>query len=284
MYRHLCYVADFFAHEESFGGAAMVDKAIMDRLGNKFDYISYKNIKPIRNDTFYIIANRSLFPRDYLNSFKKNQYIIIEHDSQFDKGMPGTNGRNPYVYNAQGLVPDQFKQDLEFYKKARKVFLQTDFHKRLFELNNIQGNLCSLKSTIFSENDFDLIRQINNKQITPKRKYCILNSNVWLKGTPQAIDFCKSNNLDFDLIEPNKNREQFFSTLSQYSTLVFFPLSPESCCRLVMEAKMLGLNVITSKNYGASTSEWFKLNGENLISEIEGLNKEAMSIIRESLC
>jgi len=284
MYRNLCYVADFFAHEENYGGAAMVDKAIMDRLNKKFDLISYKNIKPIRNDTFYIIANRSLFPRDYLNSFKRNQYIIIEHDSQFDKGRPGTNGRNPYMYNTEGIVPNEFKQDLEFYKKARKVFLQTDFHKNLFHLNNIEGNLESLKSTIFSNEDFELIRKVNKMNITPSRKYCILNSNVWLKGTPQAIEFCLHNNLEFDLIQPNKDRGQFFSKLSEYSTLVFFPLSPESCCRLVMEAKMLGLNIITSKNYGASTSDWFKLSGEKLISEIQSLNDKSITIIEESLC
>lgn len=284
MYKNLCYVADFFANEEDYGGAAMVDKAIMDRLNKKFDFVSYKNIKPIKNDTFYIIANRSLFPRDYLNSFKKNQYIVIEHDSQFDKGRPGTNGRNPYMYNAKGIVPDEFKQDLDFYKKARKVFLQTDFHKKLFEDNNIQGNLESLKSTIFSTDDFKLIKSVNNENIIPNRKYCIVNSNVWLKGTPQAIQFCEENNLEFDLINPNKNRKEFFSTLAKYSTLVFFPLSPESCCRLVMEAKMLGLNVITTKNYGASTSEWFKLTGNNLISEIENLNLKSISIIEESLC
>jgi hypothetical protein len=52
----------------------------------------------------------------------------------------------------------------------------------------------------------------------------------------------------------------------------------------VMEARMLGLNVITSKNYGASTSEWFKLSGDKLISEIQSLNNQSLAIIKESLC
>jgi len=284
MYKKFCYVADFFAHEEAFGGAAMVDKAIIERLKLPFDFVSYRNIKNIQEDTFYVIANRSLFPREYLNSFKRNQYIVIEHDSQFDKGMPGTNGRNPYMYNPQGIVPEQFKQDLEFYKKAKAIFLQTDFHKNLFELNKIEGNLVSLKSTIFSEDEFKLLKSVIDQNIIPSRKYCIINSNVWLKGTPQAIQICKDNNWDFDLIESNKNRSEFFKEISKYSTLVFIPLSPESCCRLVMEARMLGLNVITTKNYGASTSSWFKLSGNNLITEIEKLNEIGIKKIKETLC
>lgn len=284
MSKNFCFVADFFAHEEDYGGAAMVDKAIMDKLNINFDFISYKNLKPLRDDTFYIIANRSLFPRQYLNSFKKNNYIVLEHDSQFDKGMPGTPGRNPYLYNPEGIVPDQYKQDLKFYENAKAVLFQTEFQKNLFEKNNVHGNFINLSSTIFSDDDLNLLREINSRSIIPQRKYCIMNSKVYLKGTPQAINFCKENNLDFDLIEPNKNRKELFEKLSSYSTLVFIPLSPESCCRLVMEARMLGLNIITTKNYGASTSPWFRLSGNLLIDEIENLNKLAINKIKELIC
>ena len=57
--------------------------------------------------------------------------------------------------------------------------------------------------------------------------------------------------------------------LSKCSGIVFFPMARETFCRLVVEAKCLGLDVITSKNYGASMEEWFdELEGKILIREI----------------
>jgi hypothetical protein len=47
--------------------------------------------------------------------------------------------------------------------------------------------------------------------------------------------------------------------------LVFFPIARETFCRLVVEAKCMGLDVITSKNYGASLEGYFEMKGQELI-------------------
>jgi hypothetical protein len=47
--------------------------------------------------------------------------------------------------------------------------------------------------------------------------------------------------------------------------LIFFPIARETFCRLVVEAKCMGLDVITTKNYGASLETWFDMKGDDLI-------------------
>jgi len=281
MSKKIYYVADFFQKDEDFGGAAMSDNAFMERLRDNndivFEHISYKYLKPIEEDAFYIVANRSLFPRDYLKEMEKASYVIIEHDHQYDKGQPGTNGRNPYMYGPEGIVPDEFKWDLDFYRKADAVFLQTDFHKELCEKNNIEGNLISLKTTVFTKGELSLLRKVLNKDIPCVKEFGILESGVWLKGTANAVQTCQINKWEYQMIKPQPTRELFLEEIAKYATLVFIPLSPESCCRFVMEAKMLGLNIITTANYGAPLSEWFSLKGAELIDEIERL------IIEESI-
>ena len=287
MSKKIYYVADFFQEDEEFGGAAMSDYAFMERLKEnndiEFEHISYKTLKPIEEDAFYIVANRSLFPRAYLKQLEQASYIIIEHDHQYDKGKPGTNGRNPYLYE-DGIVPNEFKWDLDFYKNADAVFLQTDFHKELFEKNKIEGNLISLVTTVFTKGELALLRKVLNKNIPCVKEFGILESDVWLKGTSHAQQICQLNKWDYQMIKPQPTRELFLEGIAKYATLAFFPLSPESCCRFVMEARMLGLNVLTTANYGAPLSKWFSLKGEPLIDEIERLITEtSIPLIEEYL-
>lgn len=269
------YVSDFFKEEEAFGGAGMSDYACMQRLSNRYDiifkHISYKTLRPIDPKSFYIVSNRSLFPSAYLGELRKANYIIHEHDYQFDKGFPGTDGRNPYAYNSEGLVPEEYKMELAFYNNAKAIFLQTDFHKSIYDLNNIGHNRISLKTTFFSVEEISLLRKVLSEKVTYTRSFCVLASGVWLKGVKEAEQLCKNNNWDFGYLHHSDTREEFLNDLSKYSTLVFLPLTPESCCRLVMEARMLGLNVITSRNYGAPLSSWFNLKEEALISTIDDI-------------
>jgi len=284
------YVSDFFREDEGPGGACLSDYALMERLEKSLD-VSFVKIRPssmipIDPKGTYIVANRSLFPRSYLEEIMKSNYVIFEHDHQYDGGSPRYPvGRNPYIYNQEGIVPDEFKKNLDFYENAKAVFLQTDFHKDIFERNNVPGNLISLETTIFSDSELELLRTVLANREIKQKDFCVLNSKVWLKGTAESLSFCESNGWSVKLLEGSDLRFEFLKNLSEYTTLVFTPLSPETCCRFVVEARMLGLNVITTYNYGAPLSKWFKLSGESLIKETEDIiTKRAIPTIMEYLC
>jgi hypothetical protein len=55
---------------------------------------------------------------------------------------------------------------------------------------------------------------------------------------------------------------------------VFYPIARETFCRLVVEAKCMDMEVITSKNYGASKEGWFEaLSGKELIEFLRDQTK-----------
>jgi hypothetical protein len=270
----LYYLADFFEDDKLAGGAELSDAAIREHLDLPFECVRYWELDKlgIDKDAFYIVANRSLVSPSHLDTLiEYKNYIIIEHDYQF-VGGPG-NGRNPYVFD-KAVVPDEHKTQLEFYKNAKAVFFQTDYQKRLFELNRVEGYFVSMGTTPYSTEDFKFFRELLKKEFSCKtRSFAVVDSPKEIKNTKGAISFCDNNDYDYDLLPPME-RDQFLKKLSEYPAMVFFPLTPESCCRLVTEARILGLNVITSKSFGASTADWFKLSGEDLVDELERITLE----------
>jgi len=266
------YLSDFFDGDKLAGGAEYSDAAIREYLDIDLELLSYYDIEEIEEDSFYIVGNRSLVESKHLDALAKYQnYIIIEHDYQFITG-PG-NGRNPYVFQ-QAKVPEEYMGQLEFYENAKAVFFQTDFQKKLFDINEVKGNFISMSTTPYSKEEFSFFRELLSEELPPKtRKFAVVDSPKEIKNTRGAVTLCTNHFYDFDLLRP-MGREQFLKKLSEYSALVFLPLTPESCSRLATEARILGLNVLTTQTYGACTESWFTLAGEELVDELERLTLE----------
>jgi len=271
----LYYLADFFAEDIPGGGAELSDAAIMDYLQQDFIKVKSNEITNVDSKGFYVISNRSLLSRDLMARFCMLQnYIIIEHDFQF------LEHRNPYLYK-DAVAPDRDIPAIyrDFYKRAKAVFFQTAFQRDLFERNGIKGHFINLKTTPYSKDDIQLFKNLveSPTPITTKA-FAIIDSSNEIKNTKGAVKFCNDNNFSCALIPSGQTRESFLRTLGGYAALVFFPTRPESCSRLATEARILGLNVITTPTYGAPLEHWFSLTGKPLISKLEtiievGINK-----------
>mgnify|MGYP005814971241 CR=1 FL=1 len=273
MSKELYYLSDFFVGDELCGGAELSDAAIIEHLDIPVNKLRYNKLdSAIKKDGFYIVSNRSLFsPYDIKKLVKYKNYVVVEHDYQFIIG-PG-NGRNPYLFK-DAIVPSVWQGQLEFYKNAKAVFFQTKFQQHLFEINKVEGNFVSMSTTPYSKEDFKFFREMLSYGERPQhRKFAIVDSDKDIKNTEGAVAYCEANKLDYDLI-PSMEREDFLRKLSEYPALVFLPKTPESCCRLVTEARILGLNVITPPTYGAPHEEWFRLSGLSLVDELERITLE----------
>ena len=91
-------------------------------------------------------------------------------------------------------------------------------------------------------------------------------------------------NLPYELINETPIRKDFLEQLSRNHTLMFYPLARETFCRLVVEAKILNVNVMTTKNYGATLEDWFDtLNGDDLVDFLKERTKENLKKIGEFL-
>ena len=223
---------------------------------------------------FFILSNLSLLPDDLVWYLSSKKYIIIEHDFKFIRG------RNILIWQTKVDQP-KINAFVELYKNAQTTFVQTKFHQQVFEENQIASNFYNLDCSVWSIEELSSFESILG-EVQKTKDFCIVQSLSPIKGTPQAIDFCKRNNIEFDLIS-NKDYNQFLRSLRQYKSLVFFPILAETCSRLAVEAKCLGCDVISWYKYGATDSSWFYLQEKELIEYLRVKSEKNLKYIYESI-
>ncbi len=268
------HVSDFSIDQLSTGGAERSDYALKDYLkklyGIEFKFINSYALFDVKPDAFYLIANWSLMHNVFRKKFVElKNYALIEHDYQFVTG-PG-NGRNPYMFH-DAIVPPEFQGGLDMYANAKAIFFQTNLQRSLFERNNVKGNFITWGTTPYSEEEFEEFTEVLNNIQPPRNSgFAILNSDNHIKGRQQAIDICNFNKWNYQLLPCNLPHKEFLKALADFPALVFTPTTPESCSRLATEARILGLNVITTMNYGCVLEDWFSLRFEELVDKLRSI-------------
>ena len=136
-------------------------------------------------------------------------------------------------------------------------------------LINLSGNFWST----------DQLNRLMGLGASPKNgKTVIIDSPYPQKGVAEAIEKCESEGWKYDIIsDPDNN--SFLSKLSSYSRLVFLPSTPETLCRVVVEAKMMNLEVVTNELIGAAYEPWYKKEGNELISHMREFKNTAATQI-----
>ena len=88
--------------------------------------------------------------------------------------------------------------------------------------------------------------------------------------------------MQYELIPPLLYKD-FLTRLGSNKTFVFFPKTPETLSRIVVEARMMGMKTITNHQVGATKEDWFKLKGVDLVNKMRSKREEIPSIILEIL-
>ena len=237
----IAFVADFFADEVPGGGEVNNDELIK-LLSDDFCVMKVKsrNLDPMAIEhgliDHYIVANfiqLSVQCRDLLT--EKASYIIYEHDHKYVRN------RNPAAYRNY-IVPPTEIINLDFYKNATAVLCQSEFHAGIVRMNLKLDNIVSLSGNLWTTDSLILMKAIADGE---KRSKCaIIQTDNWHKNTAAAVRYCNVKNLEHELIGPCE-LGQFLTKLGSNKTLVFFPQTPETLSRVVVEARMMGMSVIT---------------------------------------
>lgn len=255
------YICDYFA-DEIIGGCELNDKELIIELQNRNNIVKkYKSnfvteeIIENNKDACFIISNFINLDPNIIQCLKNKKYIIYEHDHKY------ISTRNPALYN-NFVCPKNLIVNYEFYKNATAVFCQSKLHKQIIERNLSLSNIFSVGGNLWSVEDLNYMKSFSNKQ---KNNFCsIMDSKIPHKNTTGAVEFCKKNNISFNLIKSN-NYHEFLSLLGTNEKFCFIPQTPETLSRVVVEAKMMGVSVITNKLVGAISEDWFSLSGGLLI-------------------
>lgn len=250
-------ISDFTIKEAPHGGSEWVNKVLIDKFNLDFQYSH--EVKTFNYDDFYIISNVSLMNPMLVKEIHKLNYIIIENDYKICQS------RHPWRY-PNSLIPFNERTNYDIYANAKAVFVQTNDHLSVYKLNDVKGNFINLHTSIWSDEDLDLLEKILFSTQFKNAVCGIYDTNNFIKNTEGSMKYCIENNMPYSLIPNMEKREDFLKLLAECQKLVFLPIARETFCRLVVEAKCLNVEVITTKNYGASLEGWFdSFSGKELI-------------------
>ena len=104
-----------------------------------------------------------------------------------------------------------------------------------------------------------LITKYNNRVKSGIKKpntYAILSGGTWIKNQKGCEEFCKNNNISYELVG-NLPHGAFLDKLSEYEGLVFLPAGFDTAPRIVIEAKIMGLNLHLNDFVQHQHEEWF---------------------------
>jgi hypothetical protein len=121
-------------------------------------------------------------------------------------------------------------------------------------------------SSVFDEESLEYFSQFKTKN--KNDKWLIQKSNSWIKGTEDAIEYAKENNLNYELFE-NLSYDQMLKKFSESKGFLTFPRGKDTCPRTAIEAKLLGCEIISNENVQHREEEWFTGSQEDTLSYLK---------------
>jgi len=279
MHKKFVFLSDFSAEEIPYGGAEINDRELVNLLKERGHEISelrtrnftLRSLKDTAGSCF-IISNFALLRPEVISAFNKEKYVIYEHDHKY------LASRNPALYQDYKVPPEHIINK-EFYKNAVATFCQTAFHAKILKSNLALDNIVSLGGNLWSLEILEKIRELSKKN--KSKVAAIMDSSTPHKNTLEAKELCAARNIEYKLI-PKMKYLDFLEELSNCLAFVFVPKTPETCSRVLVEAKMLDLSVVTNSKSGAVHEEWFSLKGSELVDRMLQKREEIVSIVEQA--
>ncbi len=277
MSKKVVFVADFFV-EQVLGGGELNNEELIIMLRDSGYEVEKTNSKDVTSkfletnkESFFIISNFVFLEPNHRNWLTNNaQYVIYEHDHKYVKS------RNP-AFHKDFEVPSSLLLNFRFYREAQSVICQSQFHKSIVLKNIKTENVTSVDGNLWSEKSLELLEKLSLKN-KKETHASVLDSPFASKNTPKTVSFCKHKGIEFELVKDN-NYERFLEKLSNNKKFVFLPTTPETLSRIVCEARMMGMSVLTNELVGACQEPWFKLKGAGLIDVMRTKRKEIFDTI-----
>tara|TARA_Y100001938_G_C8048698_1_gene410404 strand:+ start:66 stop:911 length:846 start_codon:yes stop_codon:yes gene_type:complete len=273
--------SDFFI-DDFIGGAALNDEEIYKVFKKNGEDIEKIKTSEITEDflnkekeSFFIVSNFFHLAPELREKLMKLKYIIYAHDYKFVQHT------NPAAYD-DFKVPEPEIINKDFHEKAIAIMCQSSLQQNIYNLNlDVKDSTINVSGNLWSDEDFEVLEEV--EKIKNKKQMCsVIKSHYWQKGVPEAIKICIEKKFNYDLIHDD-NYHNFLRKLGANAALMFYPLTPETLCRAVVEARMMNVKVITSNMVGATHEKWFdEIKGKELIDYMKERRNYVYSRIKLS--
>jgi len=208
--------------------------------------------------------------------FTKNSFDAIIHTMEtkpffkieFDYGYCIYRGRIPHkILSGQDCdcaKSNSTKGLRDIYNLIHAKSLHTFYmseEQMLFHSNDLKSGSLENKSVLSSCFTSNTMLQFSNLCKKKKNsKFSIIDGNGgWhsqAKGVNESIKYAENHSLDYEIIK-TKTHEEMLNTLSNYHGLIFLPIIHDTCPRVTLEAKYMGLEVITNSHSQHTKEKWW---------------------------
>lgn len=261
------FVSDFFIEDYAQGGAELTMEALIQSCPETATKLHSRNITQEliekNPDTNWILVNYSgarAAALQELGSNPNNKFWMIECDYKYCKY------RSSHLHKLKenvecdchlSNIPGKLTKGLM--KRSQKTFFmsrgQLDEYCRLFPVMKTYDNLVVQGST-WSKKHLDKLVELEAFSKKKNGKWAVLGGATWIKNQEATEEHLRKLGLEYDLIG-NLPYEDFIEKLSQYTGLCFIPRGFDTCPRIVVEAKLLGLELILGDLVQMKDDAWF---------------------------
>jgi glycosyltransferase involved in cell wall biosynthesis len=259
----IVFVGDMFSADH-LGGAELTTDAIIDASSyNVFRLHS----KDVSEDLLsqglqkhWVFGNYSGMDWNLIPTIVANMtYSIVEFDYKFCKYRSTEKHMQAETKPCDCHNQMHGKIVSAFYYGARSLWWMSaqqmqKFHTVFPFLSEVRNEVLS---SVFAPEFFDIIDELRDKaKDVDRTKHIVVGSTSWIKGTQDSEAFCQEKELEYETIWSLPYPE-LLAKLSTAKGLVFLPKGGDTCPRLVIEAKLLGCDIVTNDNVQHIQEVWF---------------------------
>ncbi len=258
---------------QGIGGTMLTLDAIFENFEGELSQVSTSDFSlthAFSKNTFFIFGNITSFTQNSLDAilFTMENFPFVK--IEFDYGYCPYRGSIPHKILADQECHCPFGDNSD--SNLSKIYtLIKDRSLHIFYMSDAQmiihdkhllGIPKTKKSTLSSCFKKETLKSfINLKTKQKNNKFAIIDGKGgWhskAKGIEKSIKYANDNNLDFDLIK-TETYSEMLDKLSNYKSLITFPIIHDTCPRITIEARYMGLDVITDEFSQHITEAWWK--------------------------
>lgn len=264
----IVFVSDMFV-EDYVGGAELTTESIISKSKIPITKIRSQEVTKKTVDDYgdrhWIFGNFSSMSKEMLLYCCKNlsNYSVIEYDYKYcTYRLPEKHIQAEGSCNCENEI--QGKLISIFYSKSKTLWFMSEAQKTFYldklpVLKNVESNVLS---SVFSDEFLNRVKELDT--YNKNNKWLIQNSPSWVKGTEDAIRYAQENNLDYELFS-DMTYDDMLKKFAQSKGFIFLPRSFDTCPRTVVEAKLLGCELILNESVQHKDEEWFLSDKQKII-------------------
>ena len=258
------FVADFFV-EDYAGGAEMTTEALITSAQDL--NIQKVHAKDVTMDLLragvgkhWIFGNFSSLKPDLIPSIIGNlDYSILEYDYKFCVYRSIERHENETGSHCDCADQIHGKMISAFFHAAKSIWWMSEAQEKRYleRFPFLEENARCVLSSVFDDRFFHAVNALAETTDDDARKgWIVLGSDSWIKGADNAIEYCKNNNLEYEVVW-GMPHEELLAKLAVSEGFVYLPNGGDTCPRMVIEARALGCKLALNDYVQHKEEEWF---------------------------